>query len=256
MSRLVALASLALVGCGGAAVVGRTQSGDAIVRIPLQWSNAYLVEGVNPLLVDAGSAGDREALERGLASRDVRIEDLAAVVLTHGHADHAGLGAELSRRMEGPVIVGSGDVHLVERGRNDELHPIDLVAALLELAVPHTYPAFTPDVVVTDTYDLRPLGIEATVEQMPGHTGGSLVVHLGGGLAIVGDQVRGGELGGLLLPEVACEHYFHDDRESNRANVERLLARGVHTFYLGHGGPVSAGSVMRALDIVARPSPR
>jgi hydroxyacylglutathione hydrolase len=245
-----------LVGCGGASVVGRTQSGDAIVRIPLAWSNAYLVEGVSPLLVDAGSAGDLEALERGLAQRNVRVEDLAAVVLTHGHADHAGLGAELSRRVEGPVIVGRGDLHIVERGENDELHPIDLVAALLELAVPHTYPAFTPDVVVDDTYDLRPLGIEATVEAMAGHTSGSLVVHLGGGQAIVGDQVRGGELGGLILPDVACEHYFHDDRESNRANVQLLLARGVHTFYLGHGGPVSRESVMRALDILARPTPR
>jgi hydroxyacylglutathione hydrolase len=251
--RLVVLALVTLAaGCGGASVVGRTRAGDAIVRIPLQWSNAYLVEGMTPLLVDAGSEGDLERLERGLAERDLRIEDLGAVVLTHGHADHAGLGAELARRIEGPVIVGAGDVHLTERGHNDEMHPTDFVAALLELVIPHGYPRFAPDVIVEGSYDLRPLGIEATVELMPGHTGGSLVVHLGGGLAIVGDQIRGGELGGLLFPEVACEHYFHDDREQNRASVELLLARGVHTFFLGHGGPVSADSVRRGLDLPRR----
>jgi glyoxylase-like metal-dependent hydrolase (beta-lactamase superfamily II) len=62
--------------------------------------NAYLVEGDPLTLVDTGplDAASRQALEAGLADLGVRIEDLERVIITHHHADHFGLAAEIVSR--------------------------------------------------------------------------------------------------------------------------------------------------------------
>jgi glyoxylase-like metal-dependent hydrolase (beta-lactamase superfamily II) len=72
--------------------------------------NVYLAEpngGSSPLtLVDAGPWSDaaRSALEAGLAERGRRVEDLRRVIVTHHHADHSGLAAEIAARSGAAVL--------------------------------------------------------------------------------------------------------------------------------------------------------
>lgn len=61
-----------------------------IVAIPLSVSNAYLIRGDRPVLVDAGSPGDEGRLVAALHQHGVNPVDLSLVVLTHGHTDHTG----------------------------------------------------------------------------------------------------------------------------------------------------------------------
>jgi glyoxylase-like metal-dependent hydrolase (beta-lactamase superfamily II) len=71
--------------------------------------NVYLVEG--PLtLVDTGPATALalETLERELAARGHRVEDLERIVLTHHHVDHFGLAAQLVRRSGAEVHAFGG----------------------------------------------------------------------------------------------------------------------------------------------------
>jgi glyoxylase-like metal-dependent hydrolase (beta-lactamase superfamily II) len=67
------------------------------LSLPTPWAvgpvNVYLLEDDPLTLIDTGQADAAavEALERGLATRGRRIEDLGRVVLTHQHVDHWGL---------------------------------------------------------------------------------------------------------------------------------------------------------------------
>jgi glyoxylase-like metal-dependent hydrolase (beta-lactamase superfamily II) len=77
-----------------------------IARIPIPTPfavgavNAYLLGGDPLTLVDAGPRMEEaEAfLDAALAEHGVAIEDLDLIVLTHQHADHVGLAAQLQRR--------------------------------------------------------------------------------------------------------------------------------------------------------------
>jgi glyoxylase-like metal-dependent hydrolase (beta-lactamase superfamily II) len=72
--------------------------------------NLWLVEASPLTLVDAGPATALalETLERGLAERGHRVEDLERIVLTHHHADHFGLAGQLVRRSGAEVHAFGG----------------------------------------------------------------------------------------------------------------------------------------------------
>jgi glyoxylase-like metal-dependent hydrolase (beta-lactamase superfamily II) len=161
----------------------------------LRWSNAYLVRGDRTVLVDAGSPGDEGAILAALGSLGRLQDGLAAIVLTHGHADHAGAAAALRDATGAPVLLARGDVSMVAAGANVPLVPTGLEARLVRPFVPQAFPAFMPDEVVDAPFDLTPHGVPASVRPLGGHTCGSSIVELPGGDVVVGDLLRGGRLG-------------------------------------------------------------
>ncbi len=243
----LAVALLALTGCAPeVALVGKTPENARIVQIPLRLSNAYVVHAARPVLIDAGTIGDLPELERGLAQEGLGLRELAMIIVTHAHGDHAGLAAELRRRSGAIVVLGQGDADQALRGENDPLHPTRLGAALLKPFIPKVFPSFTADTLVSTRLDLRPWGIGGDVVAMPGHTAGSVVVVLDNHTAFVGDILSGGAFGGLLFPTDPGEHYYQADVARNHANIRALLDQGIERFYLGHGGPVIRADVERA----------
>ena len=243
---LFALAAVALalaVGAGCAGTAPRQQTGSAVVQVPLAWSSAYLVLGERPVLVDAGSDRDDDfdVLGDALAAHGLGWTDLALVVVTHGHADHAGGAARIARASGAPVVLGAADTALAAAGHSGPLPTMSVEARMIRPFVPKTFAPFTPDITLGDApLDLRPFGVSGTVLPAPGHTDGSLVIRLAGGEAIVGDLFRGGILGGRLRAGTPHRHYFHADRARAEAAIVTLLDGGATRFYLGHGGPVSA----------------
>jgi glyoxylase-like metal-dependent hydrolase (beta-lactamase superfamily II) len=241
--------ALAGLGCASTTSVGRTAEGAEIVRIPLRLSNAYLVKTRPPVLVDAGTLGDLEELDTALSENGTLARHLGLVVVTHAHADHAGLAADLRRISGARIMLGAGDADRARGGHNDELLPTSFTASVLKPFIPGNFPEFDPDVrVASEPVSLAPWGLDAKAYAMPGHTKGSIVVVLANHAAFVGDMLAGGSLGGLVSPTSPSEHYYHADREQNRANVKTLLGMGVETFYLGHGGPLARADVQRFVD--------
>jgi glyoxylase-like metal-dependent hydrolase (beta-lactamase superfamily II) len=206
---VVVALGLASLGCASSEIVGHAPAGVPIIRIPLRLSNAYLLKTRTPVLIDSGTIGDMEELASGLASFGVRTSDLGAVVVTHGHADHAGLAADLRRASGAKIFLGAGDVPLARVGHNDVLLPTSFTARVLGPFIPDVYPELEPDVAVREPATLAPWGIDGKVVAMPGHTPGSVVVLLANHAAFVGDALAGGSLGGLLWPSSPTEHLFH-----------------------------------------------
>jgi len=235
------------IGCATSRTVGKTAEGAPIVQISFLLSNAYLVKSEKPILIDTGSEEDTAPLDDALAENGLSKRDLRLVILTHGHADHAGLARELRQTSGARLLMGEGDAPLAKAGHNDTMNPMNFTAHVLKACLSHSYPRFQPDYVVRGPVSLAGFGIDGTVFEMPGHTAGSVVVVLGNRSAFVGDMMLGGSLGGALSPESPGEHYFHADQSQNRKNIEELLRRGVETFYLGHGGPVKREDVLREI---------
>jgi glyoxylase-like metal-dependent hydrolase (beta-lactamase superfamily II) len=250
--RAVLVLCALLFGCGGSSVVGRAplvggKQAD-IVTIPLQLSNVHLINMRRPVLVDTGTIGDMEDLAARLEEYGVATSGFALIIVTHGHADHAGLAADLQRLSRAPVVLGEADVPLASAGHNDELRPTGFVGALVKPLIRSVYAPFVPDITVApgDTLDLAPWGIDGKAIAMPGHTAGSIVVLLGDHSAFVGDMIAGGSLGGAFSPHTPEDHLYQADPVQNRKNIRTLLDLGVTKFYLGHGGPVTRDAVLKA----------
>ncbi len=83
----------------------------------------YLVEGPEPTLVDPGPATTFERLTEALADRGVSERDLAHVLLTHVHLDHAGATGHVVRRFP------RATVHVHEVGAPHMADPERLVTS-------------------------------------------------------------------------------------------------------------------------------
>jgi len=187
-----------------------------LVRVPmpggaLAFSNAYLIEDALGALhvVDPGSPGtSRATLLPALARLGRRPEDIASIVVTHLHPDHAGAADEL--RSE------SGAVVLLHERERDALRtlaaglpvpdlerwgvPADRRAELLALSVAPGAPVVAaPDVTVADGDVLDIPGRSIQVVATPGHTPGHLCLHdADARLVVTGDHV----LEGVEIDEV------------------------------------------------------
>jgi hydroxyacylglutathione hydrolase len=245
---LLLLAAVAL-GCAGGVVGqapligGRTAD---IVAVPLRLSNVHVIRARVPILVDTGTIGDMDDLEAALTECGVATSAIGLIIVTHGHADHAGLAADLQHSSGATVILGAGDVPLATAGHNDELKPTSFAASVLKPFIRSVYPELTADITVApgESFDLAKWGLDGKIIAMPGHTPGSLVVVLADHTAFVGDMIAA-----LVFPHRPGEHLYQADPVQNRKNIQTLLDLGVTKFYLGHGGPVARADVIRAFSL-------
>lgn len=199
-------------------------------------TNAFVIMGARPILVDTGWGDSTDQLENQLAKLGVHPHHLALIVLTHGHGDHAG-GASRMRQLSGAkVLAHQQDVDMLRAGHNRPLKPMSFLGRLLRGYSDKPFPPLLPDLTIASELDLQPFGVDGKIVPVPGHTPGSVAVVLASGDAIVGDMVRGQ----LLRPHAPARHFFHDDCRAAEAHVNRLVQAGSRRFFVGHGGPLDA----------------
>lgn len=243
MRSIACLGFVLLTGCTASTRVSRP-GGLEVVTLAFDSTNAHLVvQDGKALLFDSGYETNAPKLEAAI--REAGIDpatQLKAIVVSHGHADHAGGARHFQTKFKVPVIVGSGDEGMFASGKNEPLCPVGVIANLrLKQDQEATYTGGTPETVVKDPLSLRELtGLDATVTLLPGHTRGSLILTVGD-VALVGDLLRGDVVG-----YGAETHFFMCDLEENKRNVERVmssLAPNAKVIFVGHFGPVSPQDV-------------
>ena len=209
---------------------------------------AYLVvtdDGVT--VVDAGLAGHWRELVAELAGLGRTPADVRGLVLTHGDSDHLGFAERLRREHGVPVHVHAADA---ARARGEtkasaswgglRLGPTArfLAYAARRGGLRTTY---VREVVEVRDGDVLDLPGAPRVVAMPGHSPGSIAVHVPAVDAVfVGDALTTRHvLTGRPGPQPAP---FTDDPDRALASLSRLEGLGATWVLPGHGAPWSGGT--------------
>lgn len=213
--------------------------------IPLSKSNAFLMMGRKPILIDSGSPGDLPTLKRKIQKAGVSLAEIELLVLTHAHFDHAGNAAAIRQLSGCKVVAQEAEKVFLENGKNAVIAPYNLMARLMNPFMNIPFASTKVDMLIKDPLDLTPYGVEAQVILTPGHTPGSLSILTSEGEAVVGDLIGGGYLLGLLFPQKPRYHYWIENMDQIQDSLRKLFTNKITTIYVGHGGPLNGSQARR-----------
>lgn len=196
---------------------------------------AYLWQDEGELtLIDAGWAGSADRTTAAIRAAGLDPDLLRRIVLTHCHRDHVGAAGELADRHGAEILAHRLDAPVI-RGEAPVPEPdlLDWELPLYEHGM--TVPEAPPTRVDREVEDGEELGFGdgAVVVHTPGHTPGSLAVHLPRhGVLFTGDTVAAVQ--GVTFG------VFHVDRALAMDSMRRLAKLAPAVLCCGHGAPVTS----------------
>ena len=228
-----------------------------LLRFPI--GNAYLWIGNDGLtLIDCGLPGSAPHIGAAIRQLGYHPADVAQLVLTHFHPDHVGTAADVKRWGQAQVLAHRADALFITGRRTGP--PPDLAdweRPLFE-QVNRQVPAASAEPVPVDTelddgslIDLG--GTHARVVGVPGHTPGSIALHVfERGVLLVGDTIARAP-DGLVMRGV-----FNADPTAVRLSVRRLAALDTEIVGFGHGDPLNrdAAATLRTVADRLSDNPR
>lgn len=219
------------------------QIGPHLHRIGNDIVAAYLVvtdDGVT--VIDAGLPGHWRDLKRELRGMGRSLADVRGVVLTHGDSDHLGFAERLRRDQRIPVYIHSADADRAKGGDKPKASggKMKLGPTLgffwYALRKGGMRTRHLREVVEVADRDVLSLPGAPTVIGMPGHSPGSIAVHVAVADAVfVGDALTTRHvLTGVLGPQRAP---FTDEPELAGESLGRLAGVKASWVLPGHGAP-------------------
>lgn len=210
-------------------------------------ANCYVlaVQAGGPCVVVDPGQDAVDPLERLLAEHRLRP---AAVILTHGHLDHLASAAEVCRGADVPAYIHPDDEYMLD----DPLAALspELQAVLAGMPVA----GLRPDTVLglSDLQEPGLAGLPLTIDHLPGHTGGSVVIRVAGDgdrpeILLTGDTLFAGSIGRTDLPGGSAAQELVSIQD-------RLLSRDDTAVVLPGHGPSSTIGAERAGNPFLRPA--
>lgn len=210
---------------------------------------AVVVEDGEVTLVDSGYPEDRDLVVAALRQVRREFKDVAAIVLTHAHADHAGSAEWLRSRWGVPVLCHVEEAPLARGEVEQGISPRDI---LLNLWRPGVLP-FAWNSVTKGSFDVEPVEQVTTFDDRatldvpgrpttvftPGHTSGHVGFHLPErGVLFTGDALVTVDVWDLSRrgPQVIRPPFNHDHQET-LASVARFASLEAAAVVPGHGRP-------------------
>lgn len=205
--------------------------GDAhLIKCPFSryFTSVCAILGDEIVLIDSGiPSSPDEAILPYLEALGRKPEEIAYVILTHGHFDHCGGARLLKERFSAKVILHEldrpylEDASLVDRELNARFG--------FPLAKQAQFQSTSADITVNDGDTLQVAGHELAFLHLPGHSPGSMaVVDRELSLYVAGDSPQGKGAGRPLI--------FHSLTEYEESMI-RLASREIGVLVLGHPFP-------------------
>jgi glyoxylase-like metal-dependent hydrolase (beta-lactamase superfamily II) len=221
---------------------------EGVAALTMTIANAYLVgDAASWALVDAGSPGNAGKIRQAAQARFGNGARPRAIILTHGHFDHAGSADSLARMWSVPVYAHRMEMPYLT-GRSS-YPPLDPTGPGFFSAMSRLFPSSTVNlsgmVQPFDSGETLP-GLENwEMHATPGHTPGHVAFfRRADGVLLAGDAVTTmnlDRLGDTLFrrrevsrPPAPATY----DWEQARSSVERLAALRPRVIAAGHGLPM------------------
>jgi glyoxylase-like metal-dependent hydrolase (beta-lactamase superfamily II) len=222
-------------------------------RIEDAHTNWYLIEDGDRLtVVDAGVPRSWDSLRTALDRLGRRLDDVAAVVLTHAHFDHVGFAERARTELGVSVHVHENDVPLTRHPWRYDFERLPLYYfATQPQALPivaefvRTRAFFPRPVKEVERFSDGTLALPGSPRILftPGHTLGHCALHLPDRDAVIaGDAVvmldpYTARRGPRLVARAATA-----DVARNLRSLDAIAATGVRTVLTGHGEPWTGGA--------------
>lgn len=218
-----------------------------IVPVPLKMTSAFIIRDEETILVDSGYPGSEDTILEKLREIGGSPEDVRLIVLTHGHADHAGSAAALREKTGAKVAVHRQDADKVREGRQGKLCPTGITGRILGvffgMEATSRYPALEPDILIDESLELEDYGVRGRVIHTPGHSPGCVSIILKSGDAVAGD---------LIFPSIPSEKpslpFWADDPAEARRSIKKLVDVTSGKIYIAHGKPFSPEEVKKSFS--------
>lgn len=220
-----------------------------VIPIFLSFSNAYLIKGDRPVLVDTGSENEELKITQALEKSGVNVRDLSLIVHTHAHPDHCGSSAALAKKTAAPLAIHQADAGRMQKGETGPLISANWESYFIRPFIKASFPAVAPNLIWDKSVRLDEYGIRGRTVPTPGHTAGSISIFLDSRDIIVGDVIIGGYLGGGIARQTPRWPYFADDMNQVKESLRVILALNPRRIYTGHGGPLEPEAVKRAFNL-------
>lgn len=199
--------------------------------IALTRVQAHLVVEPELSLIDCGYSGSAPRIARAIQAAGRSMDELARVICTHGHPDHAGGARELALAGVAILIHPADGERLSTTWRDALRHP----------SRGGIFAAMTPEPPATQPIedgDILPILGGLEVVHTPGHTPGSVCLYgRRDRVLFVGDTLQR-RFGTVSFASTL----YSDDIGTARRSVQRLALLDVDTVVFSHFPPLTEGA--------------
>jgi len=208
-------------------------------------ANAYLVKRDDGItVVDTGLPGNAGKIIDYVQSIGSHPSDIKTIVLTHSDMDHSGSVARLKEETKANVAIHEADAPRLSGEKEPKAVKGVLGLLLRAVAAVMRFKRIEADVLLKDSDIVDGL----TVIHTPGHTEGSICLHLPGRALFVGDALLTDDERTLSLPRRSMS----TDLDQAKESIKKISELKYSVLLPGHGSPIERNASAIAKEFVTR----